>query len=227
MISNLRKEIIKKRSETKQLIYLLSTLNPLTSEQIAEKHHLNDRWEKMKSMSKEAIGKITKTGPAFVRPTRSRVRVTHPAGGDAITQQHMKDDCDVNIIVKRHAETGNISHLNPKKPLYMDCSNITDLQGALHLVEEAEDNFATLPSAVRKACANDPVAFINMLHTEDGTTVLAEAGLEYLAKPADPNELPGRQPKPDTIPPEPLLPLREEPKTPPEAPAEPAPQGGK
>lgn len=224
-ITNIRQEIIKKRSETKKLIYLLSTLNPLTQDQINTTEQKNDRWEKLKSMTKEALGKLQKTGPAFIRPTRSRVRTTHPSGGNAITQQHLKDDCDINIIIKRHAETGNISHLNPKKPLYLDCTGVTDLQGALHLVEEAEDNFATLPAAVRKACQNDPVEFVDMLHSIDGTKILAEAGLEYLAEPDQlpPADAP-RGPKPATVPPEPLLPLKEKP---PEAPAEPTPQGGK
>lgn len=195
-IDNIRREIIKKRNEIKLLIYLLNTIIPTP----VEEKNLPSKWDYLKRMSKDALEKIKSNAPPFIRPTRSRVRTYAASGGEAITQQHMKDDCDINIIIKRHAETGNISHLNPKSPLYMDCTGVRDLQGAIRLVEEAEDNFATLPSAVRKACQNDPVAFIEMLYTEAGTAELSEAGLEYGPKPKPETDEVKPTPKPTSTP---------------------------
>jgi len=220
-INNLRKEIIKKRNEIKNLIYLLQTLIPT---EITEPKENPNTWDKLKKMSKEAIGKIQKNGPAFIRPTRFRVRVTAPQGGESMTQQAMKNDCDINVIIKRHAQTGNISHLNPKAPLYLDCTQVRDLAGAIELQEEALDNFATLPSAVRKACNNDPVEFMDMIHTVEGTEELAQAGLEF--EPETPQgggdqlELPG---KPTGTPPEPVEPITEKPAS---TETPPTPQGG-
>jgi len=221
-IDNLRKEITKKRNEIKKLIYLLQTIIP--TEIIEPKENPNS-WDKLKKMSKEALGKLQKNGPAFIRPTRHRVRVTAPSGGESMTQQSLKDECDINIIVKRHAQTGNISHLNPKAPLYIDCTKVTDLQGAILLQEEALDNFATLPSAVRKACNNDPVEFMDMIHTVDGTEELAQAGLEFAPEtPQGGEDDQAKLPlKHKGTPPEPLEPITEKPA---ETTQPPVPQGG-
>lgn len=225
-INDLRKEIIKKRNEIKKLIYLLNTIIPVP----VQEHHLPSKWDYIKRMSKDALKTLQAAEPPFIRPTRTRVRTYAPSGGESCTQQHMKEDCDINIIIKRHAETGNISHLNPMSPLYMDCTGVSDLQGAIHLVEEAENNFSTLPSAVRKACQNDPVQFIEMLYTEEGTQELGEAGLEYHA--ADPPPEPGMDqikpaPKPKTIPAQTIVPGTEPDGDPPTPETPPMPQGGK
>lgn len=218
-IERLRTEVSRKKAEVKALNILLYRLigNGIQTE------NPKNKWEQLKNMTKEALGKIQKNGPAFIRPTRWRERVTATEGGECHTQQNAKDECDINIIIKRHAKTGNISHLNPKTPLYIDCSKVTDLQGALNLVEEAEDNYATLPASVRRASNNDPVQFIQMIHSVDGTELLNQAGLEY-AEPAqhggDQIELPG---KPTAKPAEPVEPI-----TQPTAGTEqpPTPQGG-
>lgn len=225
-IDNIRKEIIKKRLEIKKLITLLNTLIPI--QQVEEKNYPS-KWDYLKRMSKEALEKLQAAKPPFIRPTRHRERSTAPSGGEAITQQHMKDDCDINVIIKRHAATGNISHLNPKSPLYLDCTQVRDLQSAIHLVEEAEDNFSTLPSAVRKACRNDPVEFMDMLHTEEGTNELAEAGLEYAAEPeAKPRTDEVKPtPKPKTTPAQTIIPGSLPDGDQPTPESTPPPQGGK
>jgi len=215
-IENIRTQVSRKKAEIKQLTILLKTLvgngtQPLT------------KWETLRTMTKEAIGKLQKNGPGFIKPNRWRERVTAPEGGECHTQQNAKDECDINIIIKRHAKTGNISHLNPKSPLYMDCTKITDLQGALSLVEEAEDNFATLPAAVRRAANNDPVQFIDMIHSVEGTEELAQAGLEYIVKPQDGGDQPELPGKPQAKPPEPVEPITEKPA---ETQTPPTPQGG-
>lgn len=210
-INDLRKGIIEKRNEIKKLVVLLHTLTPQLD---IKEHEQQDptTWRQLKKMAKDTIDKLTNDTikDLFVRPTRTRVRTYAPSGGKSRTQQHMKDETDINMIIKRHAETGNISHLNPRKPLYMDCTKVTTLQAAIHLVEEAEDNFATLPAEVRKACNNDPVQFMDMLYTQEGTAELSEAGLEYAAEPAQPATdqiKPSRKPK--TIPAQQLIPPTE------------------
>lgn len=142
----------------------------------------------------------------FVRPSAYQKRHPTPGGGETQTQQNAKDDCDINIIIKRHTRTGNISHLNPATPLYVDCTQVRDLQGAIQLVEEAEDNFATLSASVRKACENDPIQFLQMIQTQEGVDILDEAGLEYIdpVQPEQANQL--RGPGPNTIKPEPVTP---------------------
>ncbi len=93
------------------------------------------------------------------------------------TKQSFKDDCDVNLIVKRHASTGLWSHLNPTMPSYGDFSGVVELQDAIATVEAAELDFDALPAAVRAACNNDPVQFLMEVNDVDGVLALAEAGL--------------------------------------------------
>lgn len=202
-IADIREEIIRKRNQIKALIYLLNTLIPKdnTNENLQP-----SKWDHVKHMAKEQLEKLKAVAPPFVRPTRHRVRSQAAQGGDTLTQQHMKQDCDINLIIKRHTETGDISHLNPNSPLYMDCTGVRDLQGAIHLVEEAEDNFATLPSAVRKACRNDPVEFVEMLYTDEGTKELGEAGLEYGLEEPQKDGTAVPHPKPKTTPAQKIIP---------------------
>lgn len=205
IINDLRKQILNKRVEIKNLIRLLHRETPkLHNPEIAREDPTT--WRHLKKMAKETLEKISKsTSDLFIRPTRTRVRTYASSGGESITQQHMQAETDINLIIKRHSETGNISHLNPKAPLYLDCTKVRDLQGAIRLVEEAEDNFATLPAEVRKACRNDPVEFMDMLHTEEGTNELAEAGLEFATGPktAATDQIKSTR-KPETTPPQQL-----------------------
>jgi len=172
-------------------------------------------------MTNSAQQKKAKT--FLVRHPNHRERLYAPSGGDSLTQQHAKDECDINIIIKRHSQSGNISHLNPKTPLYVDCTGITDLLGAIELVEEAEDNFATLPAAVRKACDNDPVRFVHMIASVEGTQELADAGLLFQQDQQEQLELP---PTPRATPPKPTQPTTNQPAGTDQDTTPPTPQGG-
>lgn len=108
---------------------------------------------------------------------RPRVRLTHPAGGESKTRQDQKDSTDINKILARYRQTGNVTHVATKAPSYGDFSLATDLQTMLTLVEQAEDHFDSLPAAVRQAADNDPVTFLTMLADPEGERSLSEAGL--------------------------------------------------
>lgn len=76
---------------------------------------------------------------------------------DSLTQQHFKDECDVNKIVDRYVKTGILEHQSVIEPHYGDVSDLpTDLMAAYDAVGRAEAAFADLPSDVRKALDNDP-----------------------------------------------------------------------
>ncbi len=102
---------------------------------------------------------------------------TFDCGQQSRTKQSFKDDCDINLIVKRHASTGMYSHLNPRQPKYGDFSMVTDLQRALELVDLAEHDFFELPSEVRALCQNDPLTFVRAMTNPANVEKLAAAGL--------------------------------------------------
>lgn len=110
-----------------------------------------------------------------------------------MTKQDQKSAADINKIMARFAQTGVVSHVNQRTPSYGDFSMASDLNSMLVRVSEAEDEFMTLPSAVRKAADNDPVVFLQMLATEEGEAVLIDAGLAK--RGADPEKPRGGQPQ--------------------------------
>lgn len=83
------------------------------------------------------------------------------------TRQEFKDECDVNLIVKRHAETGLWQgSLKPptRCPQFVDIANAPDAQTAHNLFIQARDAFMSLPSVVRKRFDNNPhelIAFVS------------------------------------------------------------------
>lgn len=118
----------------------------------------------------------------YVRHHYERVRLPTHNGSETRTKQSFKDDCDINLIVKRHASTGLWSHLANRTPLYGDFTQATELQDAIEKVNAAEDEFFVLPAAVRAACNNNPVQFYNMMGAEEAVRLLADAGLPMSAE---------------------------------------------
>lgn len=123
------------------------------------------------------------------------------------TKQAFKDETDINRIVKRHVE-GYPPPLETRQPMYGDFSQHTSLLQATQAVEAAEEEFMTLPAAVRQAARNDPVEFLNMMASEDGAQKLVDAGL-----PVE-----GVEPTPDSfVPSTPDEPAKAAPEAPPAA----------
>jgi len=78
---------------------------------------------------------------------------------DDRTTQADRDSCDINVIVKRHRESGILPQ-TLQVPQFRDVSEMTDLQSALDLVKEAGEYFMGLPSRTREAFGNDPARFV-------------------------------------------------------------------
>lgn len=105
-------------------------------------------------------------------------RLVKDTGVLSRTKQSFKDDCDINLIVKRHAQRGMWDHLAPHTPTYGDFTGATDLQDAIFKVDEANRDFMTLPAALRSAVNNDPVQLLEALASEEGTEELIQLGLK-------------------------------------------------
>jgi len=112
-----------------------------------------------------------------VRKYGWREKVTFDCGDVVRTKQSFRDECDINLIVKRHASDGLLAHLNPRLPKYGDFSASIELRDAMELVTEAQKGFAQIPAEVRAMCNNDPALFLNMVNDPNHIEALAEAGL--------------------------------------------------
>lgn len=121
-----------------------------------------------------------------------RFKQDFSAGGR--TKQSFGPQCDVNTIVERARVSGMVSHLNAKKPVYMDCSLIPDYQNALSIVNTAISEFAGLSSKVRERFSNDPANMIAFLSDDGNRDEAVKLGLmkapvkgpDSPAKPGDP-----------------------------------------
>lgn len=143
---------------------------------------------------------------------RRYARSITAVGETSRTKQSFKDDCDINLIVERHASTGIWDHLNPRQPTYGDFTLATALQDAIALVSSADDDFEALPAKVRALCDNDPVKLLQLSSEPGGFAELVNAGLPTLPehKPATekpaiiggekpPTPVGGKPPDPGTV----------------------------
>lgn len=116
-----------------------------------------------------------------VAPKRERVRT--PVGEVSRTKQSFRDECDVNLIVKNHGRNGVVSHFNGAEPSFGDYTEAVDLKAAMDRVFEANETFASLPSAVRRVAGESPVEMLAMLQDPDGANDLVDAGLDLELPP--------------------------------------------
>lgn len=92
-----------------------------------------------------------------------RIRVQTINEEPTRTQQHYKDQCDVNNIIAKYKKTGVITHLARSQGVYADVSQITDYQTSLQKVMDAQNAFSTLPSELRLRFNNDPQQLLAFL----------------------------------------------------------------
>lgn len=88
-------------------------------------------------------------GIKFTEPTR--------------TKQSMKDECDINLILKRYQATGVISHVSSKQPIFADVSNFDTYDKCLAYINKAEDAFNALPSELRLKLDNNPQNLVSFI----------------------------------------------------------------
>lgn len=79
---------------------------------------------------------------------------------DARCKPYFKDECDINMIMSRFVKSGTFDHLNDRPARYADVSTIGDYRDVLARVASVEEDFASLPSHVRKQFGNDPLQWV-------------------------------------------------------------------
>ena len=94
----------------------------------------------------------------------------------SLAQQHFKDECDINNILRQF----NITGLLPEQtlsPRYGDFTGISDYHTALNRVMAAQDEFDGLPAQIRARFDNDPANLIEFLENENNRPEAEELGL--------------------------------------------------
>lgn len=94
----------------------------------------------------------------------------------SLTQQHQKDEADINMIVKRFGLTGQLPS-NIRMPSYGDFTDVIDYQSAMNAVKAAEESFMAMPAYVRNRFNNDPAKFVEFCSDEKNKDEAIKLGL--------------------------------------------------
>ena len=108
----------------------------------------------------------------------------------SLTQQHQKDQADINYIIDQFNVTG-VLPVSPLTPQYGDFTGVKDYQSALNAVMAMEDEFLSLPANLRARFENDPEQLMNFLANNENRQEAIELGLIepiQQAEVAAPNE---------------------------------------
>ena len=104
-----------------------------------------------------------------------------------MTQQHFKEECDINTIMERFGVTGELP-TNIRQPMSADFIEAMNFHEAQNALLEAKNSFMELPAQVRAKFENDPAALIQYLEAdldENGSKEREEFMGKYgLAKPS-------------------------------------------
>lgn len=95
------------------------------------------------------------------------------------TQQHFKDECDIDRILKKYSETGFlVNPLEPRRPAkWGDFSSVADYQASMNRLVQVQEAFDALPSRVRERFRNDPMQMLAFLEDSANKDEAIKLGL--------------------------------------------------
>lgn len=94
----------------------------------------------------------------------------------SLAQQHFKDECDINNILRQF----NITGLLPEQtlsPRYGDFTGISDYHTAMNRVIAVQDEFEALPAQIRARFDNDPAQLIEFMENSENRSEAESLGL--------------------------------------------------
>lgn len=95
---------------------------------------------------------------------------------ESLAQQHCKEECDINYILRRSQKTGVLEHVARGSAQYGDFDGM-DYHTACNCVLEAESQFLELPARVREKFNNDPGAFLDFASNAENRAEMQKLGL--------------------------------------------------
>lgn len=102
----------------------------------------------------------------------------------SLTQQNFAAECDINMIVKRAAAGGELTHVNPRPGQYGDFSNIPDYREAFEVVKRANALFMGMDWQVRERFGNDPQRMVQFLQDPKNRDEAIKLGLVKAPEPS-------------------------------------------
>lgn len=119
---------------------------------------------------------MTELRSSIVNHGRVQVHLGATEDNPGRTKQEFRDDCDINVTVARFLKTGQMPDARPAQQ-FGDFSTVTNFHDATQQVREAENEFATLPSAMRSRFNNNPGELLDFLDDPDNLEEAIELGI--------------------------------------------------
>lgn len=95
-----------------------------------------------------------------------------------MTQQHFRDECDINKIVERAIRTGDTTvFTSAQRAEFYDASAITDYVDAMALIDDVNDDFNSLPSTIRSMFGNNVKQYVEWMSNPQNWSKARELGL--------------------------------------------------
>lgn len=133
-------------------------------------------------MAKQPVSATIRT--AYDNPPAPNTGAVSFKGQPLKTEQHHKNDCDINTIVKRVMSSGLDPFADRRHMLrYVDAVNHPDdLMSAFNLIKQANEDFEMLPSDIRERFNNNPQELMNFVHDKSNYAEAVKMGLVVARK---------------------------------------------
>jgi len=79
------------------------------------------------------------------------------------TQQHFKDEVNINTILAKYQKTGIVSHVRAAQAKYGDFTQLGEFADHMQTIATAQEAFEALPAKLRNDFGNSPQGFFQFI----------------------------------------------------------------
>lgn len=101
------------------------------------------------------------------------------------TKQSDAESADINWIMKRYEQTGQLPEMIRGEPSYGDFSDMGSYQEALNIVQFAQAQFYALDAHIRARFGNDPAQFLAFTNNPENAAEMVKLGLATIREEKD------------------------------------------
>lgn len=110
-------------------------------------------------------------------PGQTFIKVTKSFNNPSLAKQSMKDECDINQIMRKFEKNGTLEHLNTFNGQYGDFADAPQYHDAMNIMLDANSMFDTIPSKIRAQFENSPSKFLEFAQDPENIKEMREMGL--------------------------------------------------
>ena len=122
----------------------------------------------------------------LVLPERKPGKYSKSYDEPSLTQQNEAASADINAIMKKYQETGQLPDLIKIEPIYGEFADLPTYQESMNIILHAQDQFNNLSATARKRFGNDPKNFLAFCNDEKNLPEMIKLGLAEEVLPEEP-----------------------------------------